>query len=138
MPRADRTAPRLLAAGLAFVALAPGCGYEPKTYPVKGKVVSKGGKPWSGGTVTFQSVDTPGLSATGDIQKDGTFTLRTHYVSDNKGRTKPGAVAGTHDVLLDPLGGQTDRASALIVPTRYRVSTGENDITVEAEEPGKP
>ncbi|MCI0462758.1 MAG: hypothetical protein L0Z62_37905 [Gemmataceae bacterium] len=78
-----------------------GCGPQmPKTYPAKGKVVMKGGKPWTGGEtwITFQLKSDPSLVARGPVEKDGSFTLSTEMF----GKQKPGAVEGEHTVMVDP------------------------------------
>ena len=66
------------------------------TYPVTGKVVFADGTPLPGGSVICLSdSETNGLSARGNIGKDGSFTLGTYQESD-------GAVAGHHLVAIDP------------------------------------
>lgn len=77
-----------------------GCGAaKPKTYPVEGKVVFKGtGKPLTGGQVAFEPMErTPNVNtnASGDIQSDGTFKLRTFEPGD-------GAAEGKHKVAVLP------------------------------------
>ena len=79
---------------LAVVATA-GCGGQ-KLYPVHGQVVFPDGTPLDGGWVTFEPVD-PNLkiSATADIQSDGSFHLGTHGQAD-------GAPEGEYKVVVRP------------------------------------
>lgn len=53
-----------------------GCS-EPKFYPVRGKVVVFGVGPLKEGEVRFRPVKNPRLIGTGQIQKDGSFTVST-------------------------------------------------------------
>jgi hypothetical protein len=83
--------------GLAVVLLT-GCQSDrTKAYPVRGTVVLENGQLAAdlvGGMVTFSSAELK-ASASGDIRKDGTFTLSTLKEGD-------GAVPGTYEVLLSP------------------------------------
>lgn len=73
-----------------------GCTEDgPKTYPVKGKVTYKDGKPVTSGNILFESVSDTKIQAAGDLQADGSFEL-----GSNLG--KPGTVAGDHRVLIIP------------------------------------
>lgn len=62
-----------------------------RTAPVRGSVSYKG-KLLTHGTVLFVP-ETPGPSATGEIQKDGTYVLKTHP-------NRNGAVLGSHTVSI--------------------------------------
>ena len=112
-----------------------GCGYSPTTHPVSGKVVKKGGKAWSGGTITFQLDQDPTLNATGVIQKDGSFSLTTHYVSRNSDASKPGAPAGEYSVTVEPSYG--NELPSVIkgnsVSKKFTVKEGDNSFVVEAD-----
>ncbi len=116
--------------------LSIGCGYSPTTYPVSGKVITaKGGKPISGGMITFQLDKDPTLTATGEIQKDGSFTLTTHYVSRNSGASKPGAPAGEYSVTVEPSYGDQlpDAIVGNSVSKKFTVKEGENSFVIEVE-----
>jgi hypothetical protein len=121
-----------------------GCAKEPETYPVKGKVVFKGtNKPWPGGTLTFQQVADTGVVATGEIQKDGTFTLTTHFSVRNKAKQKPGAPAGEYKVWVEEAQPQTGPDGQLVIDPivvgkNYTVEPKENDFLVEALRAGRP
>src|SRR5262245_46488893 len=139
-----RTAGQWLTVGVMALALGglAGCarGSGPTTHPVKGRVVAPGGQPWTGGTVTFRSVSDSGAVATGEIQKDGTFTLVTHYLVDGQPRTRPGAAAGEYTVEVAAAGGPVDRDGVSSTPPvqvarKYKVQPGENDFVVEARRP---
>lgn len=86
----------LVILGAALLA-AGGCGGDPigRTVPVTGKVIVDG-KPLSTGSVTFWPEESKGdnskLEATGQIGKDGTYTLNT--------RGKPGAPPGRYKVTV--------------------------------------
>jgi hypothetical protein len=122
-PRESRTCPwMLLAAGLALAGIA-GCGAGVKTYPVKGKVVFKGGKPVPDGRVQFQSTDDPKVRALGDIGADGSFSLTT-YVG---GKNVAGAVAGSHTVTVE-----LERPAAVVaLPKPLIVKPEDNDFPIE-------
>jgi hypothetical protein len=126
--------------------LVPACAKEelPKTYPVKGKVVLKNGKPLSGGFITFTSVADPELRGYGEIAKDGTFTLDTIALTSKASSSRlAGAVEGEFHVNIRP-GGSTDDGSggppvgggkqAFTLKKTYKIEAKENnDITVVVE-----
>ena len=62
--------------GLVCVALIAGCS-EPKFYPTRGKIVLYGVGPLTEGEIRIRPVAKPNLVATGQIQKDGTFSMST-------------------------------------------------------------
>ena len=105
-----------------------GCGWGlPKTYPAKGKVVFKGGKPVTDGRVQFQSVTDPQLKALGDIEKDGSFSLSTYVQAKNT----RGAPAGTYRVVVE-----LERpAKVVALSSPYTVGPQENDFTIVIERP---
>ncbi|MCR9197346.1 MAG: carboxypeptidase regulatory-like domain-containing protein [Planctomycetaceae bacterium] len=73
--------------------LGAGCGSDQlPTVPAGGKVVIAGGEPVRLGTIEFESVE-HGITASGRIQQDGSFTLGTYGSSD-------GAVPGEHRVII--------------------------------------
>ncbi len=112
-------------AAVVLMAVA-GCGPGlPKTYPVKGKVVFKGGKPVTDGRIQFQSSADPQNKALGDIDQDGSFSLTT-YVGAKK---VSGAPAGTYNVVVE-----LERPAAQVaLPTKYTVEPHENDFTIVIE-----
>lgn len=63
-----------------------------KTYPVQGKVVFADGSPVKVGTIETKSVE-HGIQSTGQIERDGSFTLTTYKPND-------GAVAGKHECVV--------------------------------------
>ena len=112
-----------------------GCAYSPTTHPVSGKVVQKNGKVWTGGMITFQLDEDPKINATGDIQKDGSFSLTTHYVSRNSGASKPGAPIGVYSVTVEPFYGEElpTRIIGSSVTEKFTVKEGDNTFVVEVE-----
>lgn len=82
-----------------FALLTGSCGDQASplvTYPVRGQVFYAGGQPVKAGTIEFRSLAEPTLSAQGEIQPDGTFTLTTLY----REKKLPGAMEGTHAVTV--------------------------------------
>jgi hypothetical protein len=91
---------------LLVLAGCSGSGDLPKTYPVTGKVVARGGLKVSGASIRFQSKD-PDLIVVGDVQEDGSFTLKTR-----KGKAEtPGAPEGEYRVTIT-FPSPADRATA--------------------------
>ncbi len=113
----------LLAAITLAATASGGCGPGVKTFPVKGKVVFKGGKPVTDGRVQFQSTTDPQLKALGEIGSDGSFTLST-YVD---GKVAPGAAPGPHKVTVE-----LERPAAVVVlPASFTVKPEDNDFKIE-------
>jgi len=81
----------LLALGLA------GCGspgpYSGTLYMVKGQVLLADGKPLTGGSIQFIPKQ-GGLPASGNIERDGTFSL--------KSKTREGAAPGEYKIRIEP------------------------------------
>jgi hypothetical protein len=112
---------------LCCLAVIAGCGSGiPRTYPVKGKVVFKGGKPVQYGRIEFQSEADATLRATGEIGKDGTFVLKTH----KEGKSALGAVAGKHKVVVEQEGWDKPLI-VTVLPGAQVVEPRENDLTIE-------
>ena len=117
---------RLLAA-LVLVGVVGCGGGMPRTYPVQGKVVFKGGKPVTDGRVQFQSASDPQFKALGDIAQDGSFSLTT-YVGP---KHKSGAPAGEYRVVVE-----LERPARVVaLPNPYTVGTGDNEFTITIERP---
>jgi hypothetical protein len=74
-----------------------GCGgegpYSGALYPVKGQVLLADGQPLAGGSVQFIPAR-GGLPATGTIESDGSFTL--------KSKSREGAAPGEYKVRVEP------------------------------------
>lgn len=115
------------------LAVVIGCGDPgPKTYPVSGKVINKSGKPVTSGLVLFESLEDPKVQASGDLNRDGSFSL-----DSNLG--KPGTVAGKHRVMIEPpIPEYTEQA---LIANKFasfetsgltaEVTAGENNLTIE-------
>jgi hypothetical protein len=133
--------------GLLLVPLlAAGCGWEkmPKTYSVKGKVVTKSGKPFPGGDIVFTSVTDPELRGYGLIEKDGTFKLNTiGHTSKGRSELLTGAVEGDFYVNIRPAAGSGGGPppgpggggqAAFTLKKTYKIEAKENnEITVVVE-----
>jgi hypothetical protein len=61
---------------LFALCLFAGCS-EPKFYPARGKIVIFAVGPLTQGEIRFRPVSRPSLVATGQVQKDGSFTMST-------------------------------------------------------------
>jgi hypothetical protein len=128
---------------VAVILLASGCAKEemPKTYVVKGKVVRKDGKPFTGGgQLTLTSVDDPELRGYGKMDKDGTFTLSTiGHSSTGRSQVLGGAVDGMFRVSIRPdrLGGNSSGPpmfpgrQEFLLKKHYKVEPHDNnDLTI--------
>lgn len=121
---------------LAVVASAlAGCGGSeeelPPTYQATGTVLAADGPPVPGGMIEFRSTEGKPVSAIGQIQPDGSFSLSTLVASTKV----PGAVAGRHQVIVMPSPPDTGDIQAIpqpvIVPTLCEVKPdGANQFTV--------
>lgn len=138
---------RFAGGALCLFALAAvvGCGGSDDrvaTHAVSGKVVFPDGSPLDGGRIAFLSTE-HGLSATGQIQSDGTFQLTTYEPGD-------GAVAGKHRVaVIAPMPKDVDPDEVEVEPLidlrfqdleasglEFTVSAdGPNEFTVPVESP---
>ena len=101
---------------LVLILLA-GCSKpDPVCYPVDG-TAEFFGKPAVGFVVEFssQAEETKGLNASGEVQADGKFTLKTLI----NGVMKDGAVAGPHKVVVVPPPSGKGPAVITPVPLRY-------------------
>lgn len=137
MNKTDTTGRRgracLAAAALAWVFLG-GCGEKvnlPQTYPVRGRVVYKGGVPVAGGVVQFQAHSDPRLLTNGETDVDGAFTLTTQV----GGQKLSGAVAGEHQVTVVPPMPADQSAEPIVLPHPYTVEAKDNFFTIEIDKP---
>jgi hypothetical protein len=133
-----------------FAALAlglSGCGDDRiKTVPVKGTVTYKG-KPVPNGTVMFTPL-AGGPTATGELHKNGTYTLTTYKHGD-------GAAVGQYKVVVVAMEDTSNRLPEdrnplppPIVPDKYTsiattdlqadVRAGDNVCDFELKDPKKP
>jgi hypothetical protein len=105
-----------------------GCGgpgpYTGSLYPVKGQVLLADGRPLAGGTVHFIPKQ-GGLPATGKIEADGTFSL--------KSKTREGAAPGEYKVRIEPsakfLVKKGRAAPKLPFASKYREYDGNTGLT---------
>ena len=75
-------------------AMLSGCDSQPETFLVHGMVVYPDGQPLTEGTVEFETQHgKKPITATGEINEDGTFQIGTFEAND-------GAIAGTHRVAV--------------------------------------
>ena len=132
-------------AGLVLLA-ALGCSRKPtlpETYPVRGKAVFSDGQPVPGGAIKFESQSDATVVANGQINRDGTFTLRTFKV----GIHAPGAIAGPHRItVIFPdgfaggsrarVGGMTaGGAPSVVLPDPCTIQPRDNELTLTIPKP---
>ena len=128
---------------VAVILLASGCAKEemPKTYPVKGTVVKKDGKPFTGGgQLTFMSVADPELRGYARIDKEGVFKVNTiGHTSRGSSKILDGAVDGMFRVSIRPdILGDNNPVPAMfkgrqefLLKKHYKVEANDNnDLTV--------
>jgi hypothetical protein len=118
----------------AVVLLGLGCTGSPglpTTFPAGGKVVTKDGKPLTGGSIEFTTAADPLLRVVGTIGGDGTFTLAT--IKDNV--RADGAPPGEYRVVVqpppvnDPRGGVPPAhkgVAPITLLTTYRLAAKDN------------
>jgi hypothetical protein len=89
---------RILSLGLLAALFAAGCGSSLETHPVRGKVVFEGVDVASLGEayVELRLESDPSIRASGPIEPDGSFDLRTQH----KGQEFLGAVPGSHTARI--------------------------------------
>ncbi|MFM8536509.1 MAG: hypothetical protein ACKOES_00345 [Planctomycetaceae bacterium] len=131
-PTGRRLACRCVIACLCVTAW--GCGPRPPAvHPTAGRILFQG-RPAAGFMVEFSSdvEPTKGLSANGLTDADGAFTLQTRFA----GAALPGAVAGTHRVVvIPPPAASGDATEILPVPIRY-ADYQQSGLTAEVTAPG--
>jgi hypothetical protein len=130
---------RVALSGL-LISVAFGCKEQadmPATYPAKGKVVFKDGKPMSGGVVQFQAEKDEGITVVGETDDNGNFSLQT--LKGN--RKKVGAMQGTYRVIiLPPQSDDHQIAPPIEIGETYTIAAKENVIptfTVDRPRPSK-
>ncbi len=122
-----------------------GCSGRIPTYPVKGKVVYKDGREFSGGnglTIWFESTKSPYHRASGEVDEKGEFVLS--FIEANSG-----APEGEHRIRFDPgtthMQASPEIALGKKMPVRYLefrtsnlkqvIERGANVFTVEVDPP---
>jgi hypothetical protein len=98
--------------------------YSGSLYPVKGQVLLADGKPLTGGTVQFIPKE-GGLPASGKIEADGTFSLKSP-------KSREGAAPGEYKVRIEPssemLAKKGRTAPKLPFASKYREYDGETGL----------
>jgi hypothetical protein len=106
-----------------------GCGgegpYTGSLYPVKGQVLLADGQPLTGGTIQFIP-KLGGLRASGTIESDGTFSLKSIG-------SREGAAPGEYKVRIEPssnmLAKKARKSPKLPFATKYRELEGNTGLT---------
>ena len=144
--RSHQTTVPALAVALVWAGVT-GCGGPdfPKTYPLSGKVVYKGGKPVQAEYIEFETVTDPPWRAASPLNPNGEFVSVTTHKPD--GKTTEGIVAGEHRVRLGMgRGGDPgeQRGKRTPIPARYldyeksglkiQVPAPDNRVVIELEE----
>lgn len=135
MVRMCRPASAVLGWLLALSAVV-GCGRAPEkpsptTYPVSGRVVAPAGRAISGGAIQFQSTADPNVTAIGEIQADGAFSLSYYF----EGKRLPGTIAGPCRVTIIPPMSSDQSTTPFQLPQPYTVEAKENHFTVTLDGP---
>jgi hypothetical protein len=106
---------------LAVLALTAGCGDSAlKTYPVTGKVVFKdkagGVHRLKGGRVRFQSTSDPDLTAVGEIEDEGVFSLGALL---KEKELSGGVPAGQYKARVEPPRDDEGKSRRGLIHPRY-------------------
>jgi hypothetical protein len=112
----------------------------PKTYPVKGSVLYRGGQPMKGGMIQFTPAEQSAVRVSGAIGEDGTFSLFTIKDTAKVAGAPPGEY---HVDVLPPLSGQPKgqepaghvAAMPIPLPGAYKVESKDNRIDVQLPTP---
>jgi hypothetical protein len=120
---------RLAVIGTLVLVFGVGCGggKEYQFHPAHGRVLGKDGKPLAGGRIQMYLPDDPNFLVEGDVQNDGSFTLRTHVVKPEK--TAQGAPEGEYRVSITPSIGNAP-GPQLSVNEPCTIKAGDNDLTI--------
>ncbi len=135
----------VLSAAILFVAV--GCGGSDssiKTYPVRGKVVLKGGNAnrLERGKVWFQSTSDPSLKAVGIIYEDGSFAMTT--LLEDKGVL--GVPAGQYHARVEPPTDEDHKPQPGLIHPKYQdfkksglnfTVPGPDEIVIEVDRSGR-
>jgi hypothetical protein len=109
-----------------------GCGGKssslPKTFKVTGTVVAKGGAPVTDGAVQFTHVTDTSFSVSGDIEKDGKFTLFTIKGNDRVS----GVPEGEYRVMIVlPIPADQKGLPAVELRETFRVEAKDNHLPID-------
>lgn len=117
----------------AVVLTTAGCAKEdemPKTYAVHGKLITKDGKPYTGGVgIMFRPVNNHELQAYGEIADDGSFSLHTlGHTKSARAKKLDGGIEGEFQVQIEPPMG---KGRAFWLSKTYRIEPNEkNEFTI--------
>jgi hypothetical protein len=122
---------------LASMTLALGCSGDPpldvETFPVRGKVTGRDGKPLPGGAVQLHSGGDPTLIVAGTIGPDGEYEL---FTTVNNQRV-PGVPAATYRVTILPMMDASQSAIPMEWPKPVTIASGENRLDFSLARPGR-
>ena len=120
-----------LSAFVALMSVLIGCTGKPPptTYPVKGKITYKGGRPFAGGIVTFTSKETPTHVMDSPIGDDGSFELG--IVFDN--RRIVGGVPGPCQVMISSRFAPAKGVEIYILPQDRTIEPHDNVFAIEVD-----
>lgn len=130
MRRLNNCRPAVFFVMILGVTLLAGCRAKrevtpPDTFPVRGKVVTAGGRVPVGLEVQFSPED-PEKTARGFVQEDGTFSLQTRYM----GVVCEGAAAGTYRVMLVPPPSMSGGGAPFTLPQPIQITGETTDLTI--------
>ncbi len=105
----------------------------PKTYPVRGKLVTKEGKPFTGGVgIMFRPIGNHELQAYGEVAEDGTFTLHTlGHTKNARPKKLDGGIEGEFQIQIEPPMG---KGRPFWLSKTYRIEpNAQNEFTIVVE-----
>lgn len=119
--------------GLLLVGCSSNKDAMPKVYSVKGTVVTTKGEPYQGGSLQFRPDSKEDITVVGQIEKDGTFHLRTI-----KGSTgADGAPPGTYEVTISAPQGQDQKTAfnPFVVPKKFQIEPKDTELEIKTDPP---
>lgn len=103
--------------------------YIPQTQEMRGYVSYKDGRPVTGGVIEFRHLRDPSIRAVGNIERDGSFELKT--LAGNQ--QLQGIPPGRYDVLVAPPPEMGQTHSPYQFPTPVEIAQNQREIRLEIE-----
>ena len=103
--------------------------YIPQTQEMRGYVSFKDGKPVTGGVIEFRNLRDPSLRAVGNIERDGSFELKT-LAADQR---LQGIPPGRYEVTVAPPSEMGQTHSPYKFPKPIDILANQKEIRLEIE-----
>lgn len=103
--------------------------YIPQTQEMTGYVSFKDGKPVTGGAVEFRNLRDPSIRAVGNIERDGSFQLKTLAADQRLNGIPP----GRYEVLVAPPPEMGQTHSPYQFPKPIEIAQNQKEIRLEIE-----